>query len=278
MSEATSKLASLRLLLVLLFCLLLAACADSVELHSGLSERDANEIIATLLSNGIHGRKASNKQGFIISVGETDLAAAVALLHEHGLPRNAFARMGEIFKKDGMISTPVEERARYLSALSQELENTLSQIDGVVLARVHPVLPERIVPGEPVQPSSCAVLIKYRPGWEPDAYEERIRKLILASIPGLAGSSGSASMKVSVIFVPATPAVSGVVEPYADAAQPAASARALRKKKGLENYWLVALVISVLVAAGAALGWYYLRDHLRDWRNKQRKVGAYDAT
>ncbi len=182
-----------------LLVLALAGCNSSSELYGGLSERDANDIAAALSDHGIDARKsAQGKQLFSVSVPASDFSRSVALLHAVGLPNSSFARMGEVFKKDGMISTPTEERARFLYALSQELESTLSQIDGVVLARVHPVLPERVVPGEPVLPSSCSVLIKHVPGWDTAAYEPRIRKLVLASIPGLADTPE----KVAVVFVP----------------------------------------------------------------------------
>lgn len=182
-----------------LLVLTLAACNASSELYAGLNERDANDITAALSDHGIDARKtAQGKQLFSVSVPPSDFSRSVALLHAVGLPNSSFTRMGDIFKKDGMISTPTEERARFLYALSQELESTLSQIDGVVLARVHPVLPERVVPGEPVLPSSCSVLIKHVPGWDTAAYEPRIRKLVLASIPGLADTPE----KVAVVFVP----------------------------------------------------------------------------
>jgi len=224
-------------------CLLLAGCSRSLELYAGLGEADANEVVAALLENGIHAGKASAKQGFIVTVNQSELAAAVALLHERGLPRDGFARMGDVFKKDGMISTPTEERARYLSALASELENTLSRIDGVVMARVHPVLPERLVPGEPVMPSSCAVLIKYRPGWDPDAYEERIRRLVLASIPGLAKSAFAAN-NVSVVFVPAEQAAG-------QAPAPAGTAR----------YWWAGLAFALAgLSAGGAYAWRWRRQ------------------
>jgi type III secretion protein J len=179
--------------------LTLAGCNATSELYGGLSERDANDITAALSDHGIQASKsAQGKQLFAVSVPAADFSRAVSLLHAVGLPNSSFTRMGDIFKKDGMISTPTEERARFLYALSQELESTLSQIDGVVLARVHPVLPERVVPGEPVLPSSCSVLIKHIPGWDTAAYETRIRKLVLASIPGLADTPE----KVAVVFVP----------------------------------------------------------------------------
>lgn len=179
---------------------LLAGCSGTVDLYTGLNEKDANEITAELDRHGLDAAKSpAGKQLFAVRVPQDRFASAVAVLQAAGLPRSSFTRMGEVFKKDGMISTPTEERARFLSALAQELESTLSQIDGVVLARVHPVLPERVVPGEPVLPSSCSILIKHVPGWNAAAYEPRIRKLVVTSIPGLA----EAPEKVAVVFVPA---------------------------------------------------------------------------
>nr|WP_297526991.1 type III secretion inner membrane ring lipoprotein SctJ [uncultured Roseateles sp.] len=179
---------------------LLAGCSGAIDLYTGLNEKDANEITAELDRHGLEAAKApAGKQLFAVRVPPERFASAVAVLQAAGLPRHSFSRMGEVFKKDGMISTPTEERARFLSALAQELESTLSQIDGVVLARVHPVLPERVVPGEPVLPSSCSILIKHASGWNTAAYEPRIRKLVVSSIPGLA----EAPEKVAVVFVPA---------------------------------------------------------------------------
>lgn len=84
--------------------------------------------------------------------------------------------------------------------MSQELEQTLSQIDGVVVARVHVVLPERIAPGEPVQPASAAVFIKHRPELDPDSVLPRIRRMVASSIPGIGGADDK---KLAVVFVPA---------------------------------------------------------------------------
>lgn len=215
----------------------LAACSGSIDLYTGLSEKDANEVTAELDRHGLGASKvAAGKQLFAVRVPQDRFASAVAILQAAGLPRSSFMRMGDVFKKDGMISTPTEERARFLAALSQELESTLSQIDGVVLARVHPVLPERIVPGEPVLPSSCSILIKHAPGWNPAAYEDRIRKLVLASIPGLA----EAPEKVAVVFVPADD-----VAPVASAAKSPA---------GSTIGW-IAGALAVIAGIGAPAGW-----------------------
>jgi type III secretory pathway lipoprotein EscJ len=85
-------------------------------------------------------------------------------------------------------------------ALSQELETTIGQIDGVVVARVHVVLPEKVGPGEPVQPPSAAVFIKHLPTLEPDTVSYRIRQLVARSIPGM---GEHAIERVSAVFIKA---------------------------------------------------------------------------
>lgn len=148
----------------LLLCLLLTGCNERTVLHSHLSEQDANEVIAELANKNVEASKQVDKDGLTVLVEPADMNSAVQVLEAAGLPRRSRSSLGEIFRKEGVISTPMEERARYIYALSQELESTLSQIDGVVLARVHVVLPERVAPGEPVQPASASVFIKHKIG------------------------------------------------------------------------------------------------------------------
>lgn len=181
---------------------LLGGCSDRVELHRQLSEQEANEVVAELADKHIHATKLLAKDGVVITVDTTDIGRAVRTLEAAGLPRVARATLGNTFRKEGVISTPLEERARYIYALSQELEATLSKIDGVIVARVHVVLPERVAPGEPVQPASASVFIKHDPRLDPDNIRARIRRMVASSIPGMSTAVDNLQ-KLSVVFVPA---------------------------------------------------------------------------
>ncbi|MEG0241943.1 MAG: type III secretion inner membrane ring lipoprotein SctJ [Pseudomonas sp.] len=189
--------------LVLSLTLVLTGCNDSVELHRQLSEQEANEVIAELADKHIRAQKIPAKDGVVVRVNSADISRAVRTLDAVGLPKMARATMGDTFRKEGVISTPLEERARYIYALSQELEATLSNIDGVIVARVHVVLPERVAPGEPVQPASASVFIKHDPRLEPDSIHGRVRRMVASSIPGMATAVDN-SQKLTVVFVPAT--------------------------------------------------------------------------
>ncbi|QNM97619.1 type III secretion system inner membrane ring lipoprotein SctJ [Chitinimonas koreensis] len=232
--------------LALALVLALAGCGGRVDLQSGLSDEEANDIIAVLRDGGIDAGKRTLKEGYAVAVEEAELGRAVNLLHAHGLPRRRYERMGDIFKKEGMISTPLEERARYLYALSQELEHTLGQIDGVVVARVHVVLPDRVAPGEPLLPSSAAVFIKHQATLDPDLVQPRVRHLVTASIPGLAQAGRD---KVSVVFMPVAEVASPVrwrtVGPFQVTESSAAALQATLIGGGLLG----------LVAVALALGW-----------------------
>ena len=194
---------SLRVVLVLIMAFILSGCGDRVELHRQLSEQEANEVVAELADKHIRAQKTPAKDGVVVTVNTNDIGRAVRTLEAAGLPRLARTTMGDTFRKEGVISTPLEERARYIYALSQELETTLSKIDGVIVARVHVVLPERIAPGEPVQPASASVFIKHDPRLDPDNIRARVRRMVASSIPGMTTAVDN-PQKLTVVFVPAS--------------------------------------------------------------------------
>lgn len=188
-------------MLVMCIMLVLQACSSgNTVLFNGLNQEEGNEIYSLLLQVGIPAEKGTNKEGTYISVPKSMSSDALRILQSKGLPRDKKSSIGEVFKKESMISSPLEERARYLYALSQELEQTLMRMDGVLSARVHIVLPERTNPGEPLSPSSAAVFVKYDPRTSLPAYIPRIRELVFKSIPGIIGDPHTS---VSFAAVPA---------------------------------------------------------------------------
>lgn len=188
-----------RLVTVLLIPLMLTACMSQTVLFSDVSQDEGNAIYSTLVKAGVNAEKVIGKNGVTISVPRSLASDALKILEAQGLPHEKRTTLGEIFKKEGMISSPLEERARYLHALSQELEKTVLDIDGVLSARVHIVLPERSNPGEPLSPSSAAVYVKYENGSTFPAHVAQVRELVFKSIPGISGDPVSS---VTVAAVP----------------------------------------------------------------------------
>ena len=166
--------------------LLLAGCDKEATLHSGLAERQANLVMAALLDAGIDCHKSPGEEGtWDVTVVESRFADAVNLLEKAGLPRQPHQGIGEVFKKTGMISSPSEERIRFMDALAQDLAKTISSIDGVVDARVHVVLPENDPFARHALPSSAAVAIRSR--WDADLTDviPSVKGLVKNAIEGL---------------------------------------------------------------------------------------------
>ena len=171
---------------ILAAAFLLAGCDKETTLHSGLEERQANLVMAALLDAGIDCHKSPGEEGtWNVTVDESKFAAAVNLLEKAGLPRRDHKGIGEVFKKTGMISSPSEERIRFMDALAQDLAKTISGIDGVVDARVHVVLPENDPFARHALPSSAAVAIRSR--WDADLTDviPSVKGLVKNAIEGL---------------------------------------------------------------------------------------------
>jgi type III secretion protein J len=179
--------------------LLLSACAEK-ELYGDLSEREANEMVAVLQNAGVSAAKSS-KDGKVwaLKTRPEQFSSAVAVLHDQGYPRDKFESLGDVFKKEGFVSSPMEQRARLMYGLSQELSQTISSIDGVVQARVHIAVPEADPLAETQKPSSASVFIRHNPDVDLSGQVGSIKALVTNSIEGLPYD------KVTVVMFPAKP-------------------------------------------------------------------------
>lgn len=165
--------------------LLLAACGGR-DVYADVAEGEANEMVAALLEAGIEADKAPGEKGtFTVQVAEGDFAEAVAVLRDNGLPREKYESLGTVFKKEGFSSSSLSEKARLTFGLSQELERTVSEYDGVVAARVHLAMPDTDPLTGTANPSSASVFVKYRPGFDLRSQTAAIKALVTNSIEGL---------------------------------------------------------------------------------------------
>ncbi|MCP1117112.1 type III secretion system inner membrane ring lipoprotein SctJ [Robbsia andropogonis] len=241
-----------------LLCLLLAACNSRVELMSTVPEDEANDIMSTLLSDGVQVTKTVVKGGSSLSVPSDQVAVALEVMRAHGLPRERFTGIGNVFRKEGLVSSALEERARYVFALSQELGQTLSQIDGVVSARVHVVLPERGGINEVATQASASVFIKHKAGVSLDALMPQIRTMVANGIPGLSVA------RVTVFMVPAQAVPHGDAVPWVRVAGWHVAPNSV---SGLRIVIGVTCALALAMAAGlAGMGWWTwrMRASLRD--------------
>lgn len=185
-----------RLLLVAAL-LLLAGCGRQ-EVYGKLTEGAVNEMIAVLGQAGIEAHKVhGEKENWSVTVSQGDFSRAVETLRAHGLPHEQYDSLGSVFKKEGFTSTPLEERARLIYGLSQELSRTISDIDGVVQARVHLTMPEADPLSREAKPSAASVFVKYRTGFDLRSQTGAIKALVTNAIDGLTYD------RVSVVMVPA---------------------------------------------------------------------------
>lgn len=164
--------------------LILSAC--KTELYEGLSQRDANEMTAMLLESGVDAERVKSADGsYLVRVSDDDFVRAVKIVERSGLPREQFATLGQLFNDDRLIATPTEERARFIYGLSQELSHTVSDIAGVISARVHIVLPARDGLDRAVEPATASVAIRHDQTFDAANFSPRIRQLVANSVETL---------------------------------------------------------------------------------------------
>jgi type III secretion protein J len=182
-------------LLISLALCLLSAC--QVELYSDLNMADATELLTVLAENQIEASKERvGEAGWVLKVEQSELSAALSVLKQNGLPKEKLTNLCEASQVQGLVATPAQERMRYLCALQQEIAQTLRQVDGVVSARVHLVLPDNDPLSDKMRPSSAAVFIKHRAEVDLQLLTPTVKDLVAHSMEGLTHD------KVSLTWVP----------------------------------------------------------------------------
>ena len=247
--------AFLRSALVLAGMLMLVGC-NKQPLYTDLDQRQANEIVTVLLQHGIAADRTFVKGGRVnVDVDSSRFADAVTILNDNGLPRREFATLCDVFKRDGLVTSPAQERAQMICALSQELSKTVSEIDGVLSARVHLVLPENEPLRQQLLPSSASVFVRHRASMDMDSLIPQIKMLVANGVAGLSYD------KVQVVPVQAhdtlvlnDPPAAGSPEGARAAGSPEGARRAVASSSG-DGVLPYGVALLVVVLGGAFVLW-----------------------
>ncbi len=184
-------------------------------LYHKLSEKEANEFIVRLNAAGISAEKelepSDRNPTWKVLVEKERLGAAFQVLDLYGLPRKPGHGIEAVYPPGGLIPGQYEEKAKFLHAMTGELEMTLEAIDGVVDAHVHVVLPEEDVLRDDSKDGTnraprptASILLKYIP----DAKDKKpysdleIKQLVWRAVEGLQGMDD-----ITVVSKPISPFV-----------------------------------------------------------------------
>ena len=194
--------------LVLAALVFVSGCHSALQ--GGLEESAANEMLLVLAEAGVAGRKERSGSGdrtWTVIVPEDELSLAWRVLHGAGLPRTRHAGFRTVYAERGLVPGRLEERALFLSAMQEEIAETLESVEGVVSARVHAAVRaersgyRRLGENADRPDPTAAVLIVYLPGPDgvPPLSEEEVKKIVTNAVDGLEPG------RVAVVFTPRRP-------------------------------------------------------------------------
>ena len=173
---------------VLLVVFAFSAC--KAEIQHGLDESQANRIVSELRRAGIDAHKVrekGRKPTFAVEVPKAAAAKSFEVLLAKNLPRRKHDGIADVFGKPGLVPTSTEEHMRMVYALSGELAETISRMDGVLDARVLLVVPEKkpfADPNAPKEKPRASVFLKVSPGQQAPSVDQ-VRALVAGAVPNL---------------------------------------------------------------------------------------------
>jgi type III secretion protein J len=251
-----------RLCLVLLLAVTLAGCKQAI--YTRLSEPEANDVLLTLIKGGVGAEKRAGDEGtFSVWVPEAEIATAIELLRADAQPSEHYSNLGEVFARNSLVSSPTEERIRFIYGLQQELAKTLSQIDGVLVARVHIVVPATDPFDVSAKPSSASVFLKHRADINMQLVVPAVKDMVVRSVEGLNADTVAVSLFPARATI--TPPAQVPVTRFFGA---------LVASRSVTMLWIIFIVPWVLVALLIVLLLHAVgvRDAVTRWFDKRRAL------
>lgn len=159
---------------------------EYVAVYNGHGDGDGEvqAVVQRLKARGVLYRV----EGGVVSVPDTERDAATRDIESTGITRAPSAGF-EIFDRPGFFVPEFTQRINYSRALSGELARSIGEIEGVVEARVHLVLPDRGIFGAReagAKAASAAVIIRLKPGVVfTRAQADAVAQIVAAGAPEL---------------------------------------------------------------------------------------------
>ncbi|EBR4086535.1 SPI-2 type III secretion system apparatus lipoprotein SsaJ [Salmonella enterica subsp. enterica serovar Ohio] len=242
-----------RIVFLTVLTFFLTAC--DVDLYRSLPEDEANQMLALLMQHHIDAEKKQEEDGVTLRVEQSQFINAVELLRLNGYPHRQFTTADKMFPANQLVVSPQEEQQKINFLKEQRIEGMLSQMEGVINAKVTIALPT-YDEGSNASPSSVTVFIKYSPQVNMEAFRVKIKDLIEMSIPGLQYS------KISILMQPAE----FRMVPDVPARQTLWIMEVINANKGKVVNWLMKypyqLMLSLtglLLGVGILIGYFCLR-------------------
>jgi flagellar M-ring protein FliF len=151
-------------------------------LFTDLSFEDSTAIVKDLERQGISYELTSDNT--IVMVPKDKVTRLRMRLAEAGLPKGGGVGYEIFDKSDALGATSFVQNINHLRALEGELARTIRAIDRVQAARVHLVLPERVLFSRDKAEASASIVLKVRGPLEPQQVRA-IRHLVASAVNDL---------------------------------------------------------------------------------------------
>ncbi|MBF5050561.1 Uncharacterized protein CLAVI_000172 [Candidatus Clavichlamydia salmonicola] len=199
-----------------LFC---TGCGKKSVIASGIPAREANEIVVLLISKGIAAEKTpaitssvgggGGEQLWNIIVDSPQITKALGILNQCGLPRIKGTSLLDLFAKQGLVPSELQEKVRYQEGLAEQLATTIRKMHGIVDSTVQVSFPQS---EDSTATLTASVYIKHRGSLDnpQGLISSKVRRLVANAIPGLAIENVSiitdkeASTEMSLLSGPAS--------------------------------------------------------------------------